>query len=127
MGDAIASLPDSAETLETEAGLLSQAGEVICILNGTAGSKRAIKTKERITELFSGHGANARVLLARNGRELTALARRAVEDRCGTVVAAGGDGTMNAVAGALADTRIPMGVLPLGTLNHFAKDLKLPL
>jgi len=127
MSDATGLLATSEDAFETEVGPVSRSGKVTCILNGAAGSKRAIKTKERIAELFSGHGANARVLLARNGRELTALARRAVEDRCGTVVAAGGDGTMNAVAGALADTGIPMGVLPLGTLNHFAKDLKLPL
>jgi diacylglycerol kinase family enzyme len=43
------------------------------------------------------------------------------------VVAAGGDGTMNAVASALIGTGTAMGVLPLGTLNHFAKDLKIPL
>src|SRR3954454_7416050 len=127
MGDAIASLPESAETRATEAALPSQAEEVTCILNGTTGSKRAIKTKEQLAELFFGHGAKARVLLARDGRELTALACRAVEDRCGMVVAAGGDGTMNAVAGALVGTETPMGVLPLGTLNHFAKDLKIPL
>jgi diacylglycerol kinase family enzyme len=127
MGDALVSLRKSAETRETEAELPNQAGEVTCILNGAARSKRAIKTKERITELFSEHGAKARVLLARNGRELTTLARHAVQDRCDMVVAAGGDGTMNAVAGVLAGTGTPMGVLPLGTLNHFAKDLKLPL
>ena len=65
--------------------------------------------------------------LARDGPEFTALARRAVEERCVAVVAAGGDGTVSAVAGALAGTGVPMGVLPLGTLNHFAKDLNLPL
>src|SRR5215213_5688700 len=127
MGDAIASLPESAQTRETKAELPSQARKVICILNGEAGSKRAIKTKERITELFSGHGANACVLVAGNGPELTALTRHAVQDRYDMVVGAGGDGTMNAVASALAGTGIPMGVLPLGTLNHFAKDLKIPL
>jgi diacylglycerol kinase family enzyme len=127
MGDAIASLPESAETRETKAELPSQARKVICILNGEAGSKRAIKTKEQLAELFSGHGANACVMVSGNGPELTALARHAVQDRYDMVVAAGGDGTMNAVAGALAGTGTPMGVLPLGTLNHFAKDLKIPL
>ncbi len=127
MGDAIASLPESAETRETKAELPSQASEVICLLNGEAGSKQAIKTKEQLAELFSRHDTKARVLLAGSGPELAALARRAVQDRSDLVVAAGGDGTMNAVAGALVGTDTVMGVLPLGTLNHFAKDLKIPL
>ena len=43
------------------------------------------------------------------------------------LVAGGGDGTVNAVASALAGTATPMGVLPLGTLNHFAKAAGIPL
>ena len=43
------------------------------------------------------------------------------------VVAGGGDGTVSAVASILAGTPVPLGVLPLGTLNHFAKDLGIPL
>ena len=39
------------------------------------------------------------------------------------VIAAGGDGTISSVAGALAGTGATMGILPLGTLNHFARDL----
>ena len=70
MGDAIASLPELADTRETKAELPSQVGKVICILNGAAGSKRAIKTKEQLAELFSGHGAKARVLLAGSGPNL---------------------------------------------------------
>lgn len=53
--------------------------------------------------------------------------RRAIADRADAVVAAGGDGTVSAVAGVLAGTDMPMGVLPWGTLNHFAKDVGIPL
>ena len=127
MGDTIASLPESAETRKTEAELPSQARKVICILNCEAGSKRAIKTKEQLEELFSGHGANACVMVAGNGPELTALARHAVQDRYDMVVAAGGDGTMNAVAGALAGTGYSDGRVTARHVQKFAKDLKIPL
>jgi diacylglycerol kinase family enzyme len=43
------------------------------------------------------------------------------------MVAGGGDGTQSAVASRLVDTDLVQGVLPLGTLNHFAKDLGVPL
>ena len=43
------------------------------------------------------------------------------------VIAGGGDGTVSAVASRLAITDVALGVLPLGTLNHFAKDLGIPL
>ena len=43
------------------------------------------------------------------------------------VAALGGDGTVNAVAAALAGTSTPLLVLPAGTLNHFARDLGVPL
>ena len=73
------------------------------------------------------HGFEARVTLASSGDELTAAARAALKDGLQTVVAGGGDGTINAVASVLADTGIAFGVLPLGTLNHFAKDVGIPL
>jgi diacylglycerol kinase family enzyme len=53
--------------------------------------------------------------------------RRAVEDGCHTLVAGGGDGTINGAASAVVGRKVPLGVLPLGTLNHFAKDLGIPL
>src|SRR5262249_2923094 len=43
------------------------------------------------------------------------------------IVAGGGDGTIGTVAAAVAGTETALGVLPLGTLNHFAKDLGIPL
>ena len=43
------------------------------------------------------------------------------------IVAGGGDGTLNTVAGALVGTGCPFGALPLGTFNHLAKELEMPL
>jgi diacylglycerol kinase family enzyme len=52
---------------------------------------------------------------------------RAVEEGCETLVAGGGDGTINTAASILVGRDTSLGVLPLGTLNHFAKDLGIPL
>lgn len=39
----------------------------------------------------------------------------------------GGDGTIGTVAAALVDTNVNLGILPMGTRDHFAKDLGIPL
>lgn len=61
-----------------------------------------------------------------DGRGIAEAAADAVADGAGLVVAGGGDGTINAAAGALAGTDSKLGILPLGTLNHFARDLGIP-
>ena len=68
----------------------------------------------------------ARVVLVGGGDEIARAADDAVRAGVRAVVAAGGDGTVSAVAW-LAGTGVVLGVLPEGTLNHFAKDLGLPL
>lgn len=55
------------------------------------------------------------------------LARRALKERPAILVAAGGDGTVSAIADVVRGTETALGVVPLGTLNHFAKDLGIPL
>lgn len=59
------------------------------------------------------------------------LATDAVHEGFDTIVAAGGDGTLNEVLNGIADvpaglSRARLGILPLGTINVFARELKLP-
>jgi diacylglycerol kinase family enzyme len=67
------------------------------------------------------------VSVVSSGDEIAAAVQRARDTGCIAIAAGGGDGTLNAVASHLVGTGMPLGILPLGTLNHFAKDLGIPL
>lgn len=61
-------------------------------------------------------------------RPLDELVQQAMAEGCETIAAAGGDGTLSSVADAVARRGgAKFGVLPAGTLNHFAKDCGIPL
>ena len=102
-------------------------GRIAVVLNAASGHGAAPKAAERLKEIFAEAGREARITLARAGSEVNAAMRRAVDAGCETLVAGGGDGTINCAAAAVIGRGIPLGVLPLGTLNHFAKDLGIPL
>ena len=83
--------------------------------------------REEMEAAFRAQHLPCTITLLKKGMDLPKLAAEAASVPGTVVVAAGGDGTVNAVASALAGSQTCMGVLPLGTLNHFAKDLGLPL
>jgi len=103
------------------------AKSVTFLLNGRAGSCDAAAATALIEKLGGEHGVDVRVIAFSPGSDLGDLAREAVARGATIVAAGGGDGTINAVAAALVGTDVALGVLPLGTLNHFAKDLGIPL
>src|SRR5215210_6056589 len=109
------------------AGVMAEAGVVEVIINAAAGGSEKGEAARAVEAAFEACGVRARVLLARDGAEISELARRALSNGARTVVAGGGDGTVGSVAAELAGTDTALGVLPLGTLNHFAKDLGVPL
>ena len=99
--------------------------EVIINASSGAGSKEGLQ--RQLDEAFKAAGVAAQVSLAHTGLEVVHLAQEAVRREAEIVVAAGGDGTINSVAAAVIDSNKVLGVLPFGTMNHFAKDLNIPL
>jgi diacylglycerol kinase family enzyme len=99
------------------------------LLNASAGSiaaSEASATVSRVQEAFLRANLEAEVL-AIDHESLPAAARRAVASEADVVVLGGGDGTLSTGAAALVGSHKSLGILPLGTLNHFAKDIGIPL
>ena len=89
------------------------------IFNPNARSEKGGKTQQ-----FLMQHANRFALYATNsGQEAVDLARRFADEGEPVVIAAGGDGTLNAVVSGLAGSRTALGVMPAGTMNVFAREL----
>lgn len=104
---------------------------VLVLLNATAGTlAKADDTGaegDRIKRLFAAQGIDADVR-SQPVKELCEAASGAcAADDFDAIIAGGGDGTLNAVASVVAEHDKVFGVIPLGTHNHFAKDLGVPL
>ena len=105
---------------------MSAVNSVKVIINIHSGLSDKEEVRRLLTEIFEAGGVDSEVSLAGSGAEVSRLAREAVQDKWTVIVAGGGDGTVNTIASQLVGTDKVLGVLPLGTLNHFARDLKIP-
>ncbi|MEJ8837174.1 diacylglycerol/lipid kinase family protein [Ramlibacter sp. AN1133] len=105
----------------------SPSARALVLLNARSGTGSGPGRGEELAALFAAEGLEAEVVLADAAQDLQAAIARAQSEGTRLVVAGGGDGTQAAVAAALAGTGCAQGVLPMGTLNHFAKDLGIPL
>ena len=91
---------------------------------------RLVETAGAVERAYAPHRdrlADLRLEECAHGDDLADRARQAIARGATAVIAAGGDGTIGAVASALVGGSVPLGVLPLGTFNHFAQDAGLPL
>lgn len=100
---------------------------VTAIVNASARQAGAERAEWLANLLRERYGVFAEIALAESGTEIESYARLAGRSDADLVLAAGGDGTINAVAAQLVGSAKRLGVLPLGTLNHFAKDLGIPM
>jgi diacylglycerol kinase family enzyme len=104
-----------------------QPRQVCIIYNRAAGHHKELASCDGIAAILQEHNLQTEILLVQPGTDIRDLAKSAVQKGCFAVVAAGGDGTVNAVASAVVDSNCVLGILPFGTLNHFAKTLQIPL
>ena len=102
------------------------ANTIPIILNASAGKGFPQQQQDELRRRFAESGLDVEIHAATSGGEIVELTRRALKQRPRLVVAAGGDGTVSAVASCLQGKDIPLAVLPIGTLNHFARDLGIP-
>jgi diacylglycerol kinase (ATP) len=92
------------------------------ILNPAARSERARRWRAHVEAIARGA-----VLCATScSGEAETMARHAAQEGFETIVAAGGDGTINEVVNGIAGTDAALGLLPMGTMNVFALELGLP-
>lgn len=96
------------------------------VINSGSGADDKTDVVEQLKELFAERNIPVKFSLIEGGDDFTKILERIPHGESKTIVAAGGDGTINAVASALIKTDKTLGVLPLGTLNHFSKDLQIP-
>lgn len=100
------------------------------IISARAGAGATLDNKklcQQVSRIFNENQIDVDMSLAQSGAELNELALDASRGPYKVIVAGGGDGTVNSVAATVLDSDKILGVLPLGTLNHFARDLKIPL
>ena len=110
-----------------DAGTGPTTAPYVVILNSESGKDSTKPSADEIVSSFRARGKTARVVTVAGGDDIIGKVKEVIEQpgiEC--VVAAGGDGTICAVAGALSERGIDLGVLPLGTFNYFARRFGIP-
>ena len=94
----------------------------ICIIANPAarGVKARLDSLQRLTR-------NVVIKTTSGPGDAEAQTERAVEQGYSTIVAAGGDGTINEVVNGIGTSHVTLGILPMGTVNVFALELGIPL
>lgn len=104
-------------------------GPFFVVLNAGSGRHNSDEQQALIARTLEEGGRAFEFLLIDDPARISEVARRAVglaQARQGVVVAAGGDGTINAVAAVVLASGCPFGVLPQGTFNYFGRAHAIP-
>src|SRR4051812_23261841 len=97
------------------------------VVNTKAGSSAPEQVRQEMTSRWSRADADLEIHETREGEDILEVVRIAVERGFDTIVAAGGDGTVSAVANGVLGSFVLLGIIPLGTANVLARELNIPL
>lgn len=96
------------------------------IINAGAGSVSGDETRRQLDILFKESSISASIRLGADGEETANLIKQAAAGESKILIVGGGDGTVSGAASEAVKADKILGILPLGTLNNFSKDLGLP-
>ena len=111
------------------AKIAAQTGPFFIVMNSASGHNDAEEEREIMAGVFENAGRKFEFLKIENPSQINEVCEHAVRlaaEHRGVVVAAGGDGTINAVASAVLGSCCPFGVLPQGTFNYFGRVHAIP-
>ncbi|MFZ1332298.1 MAG: diacylglycerol kinase family protein [Flavobacteriales bacterium] len=101
--------------------------KAMLVMNPRSGKGKAPLIEKLAIGIAREHGYELDVRKVERHGHGTELAQEAVSSGMDMVVSAGGDGTLNSIAAGLIGTKVPLGIIPLGSGNGYARSLELPL
>lgn len=105
---------------------MNNSEQVAVLTNPAAGRSRHQRVLPQVLERLRATGRPLTLLQAGDAEESERVCRQALAEGVGALVAVGGDGTLHAAVQALADTKVPLAVVPAGTGNDFATAVGAP-
>ncbi|WP_424934131.1 diacylglycerol/lipid kinase family protein [Amaricoccus macauensis] len=98
----------------------------ICVLLNTRSGKRRRAAEAQLHAAFERHPGRFTLRVLKSGQDIERSAQAATSEGFPTIVAAGGDGTISAIAPIVSKAGLRFGVLPFGTFNYFARSIGMP-
>lgn len=113
---------------KNQASNLAHAGSrIFIVLNPVAGGCEVEHVKQTLKQHCDTLGIACDIYETTGNEDLPAIVRQAREQDYKSVIAAGGDGTVSAVASELVHSPVSLGIIPVGTANLLARELNIPL
>jgi YegS/Rv2252/BmrU family lipid kinase len=105
---------------------VSEKKKITTIINPIAGIKGKQKIVVLLEKYLDKYAFDYELHYTEYAGHARKLAKQAVAKRKDAVIVAGGDGTVNEVASALVGSETALGIIPMGSGNGFARQMKIP-